>query len=423
MGQFDSIYKASIGGVDFQLETLNESNEPEVDDGGLETARNVSIVITGWVEGTDGSGLATKIASARAGFTTRGVDFVVTGLGGAKYCELLAATCVNGGPHVAFEFLESDAPLVRKIRATITAQQRPVSGPIPSPFPVKEDTRKLTIETTPDLLQTLTFEGTVSGPGATAFFLDHVLQPLSEIYPLQPEPGGVGWVISHKYDVNITDDKLTYSVHIKEMATPFGVPQGIATIVDGELIRDARDRDGERLTLTTSCDFLVLGDMEEVVKMIRPAGVGVFIIRESVEKTVHQERRLRARFTVLQSADQNGLLEWESSVELQHEDPVARAVPYDGVRVELVYDLAAPRHLIITGRAVGLGRYVKEPSVPVIKGYQLAEPPTVRLSKRLRYECETTWSYSLVGTAGLGNNEARALTDALARPSKPVFYK
>lgn len=421
MSTFSSIYQCSLGGTNFQLTLFNEHNATILEEG-LQKGRSISIDGEGYVEGSSGADLETKIAAVRAAFLVRGQDFKVTGLGGGKYCELLAATCLNGGPHVDFESVESDQPLVRKFKFSLVAEQQATSGGVPEPFPVKEDTRKLTIETTPDLLQTLTFEGTISGPGATAFFLDHVLQPLSEIYPEQPQAGQVGWVISHKYDVNITDDKLNYSVRIKELATPFGVPLGAATIVDGELTSE-RDRDGDRLLVTTSCDFLVLGDMDEVVKLIRPAGVGVSLIRESVEKTAHQERRLRARFTVLQSADQNGLLEWESSVELQHEDPVVRAVPYDGVRLELVYDLAAARRLNVSGRAVGIGRYVKEPSVPLIKGYQMADAPTVRLSQRNRYEFETSWTYSMVGAAGLGNNEARLLTDAMSRPSKPEFYK
>jgi hypothetical protein len=256
MSTFSSIYQCSLGGTNFQLTLFNEHNAAILEDG-LQKGRAISIDGEGYVEGTSGPDLETKFNAVRTAFLVRGQNFTVTGLGAGKYCELLAATCLNGGPHVSFESIESDAPLVRKFRFTLVASSRR-SAAESRPFPVKEDTRKLTIETTPDLLQTLTFEGTISGPGATAFFLDHVLQPLSEIYPERPEAGGVGWVISHKYDVNITDDKLNYSVHIKELATPFGVPLGAATIVDGELVND-RDRDGDRLLVSTSCDFLVMG--------------------------------------------------------------------------------------------------------------------------------------------------------------------
>jgi hypothetical protein len=72
----------------------------------------------------------------------RGQNFTVTGLGAGKYCELLAATCLNGGPHVSFESIESDAPLVRKFKihhgGRAAGDQRQDAR---ASFPVKEDTR------------------------------------------------------------------------------------------------------------------------------------------------------------------------------------------------------------------------------------------------------------------------------------------
>jgi hypothetical protein len=66
---------------------------------------------------------------------------------------------------------------------------------------------------------------------------------------------------------------------------------------------------------------------------------------------------------------------------------------------------AAAEHL---GPGGGAGAVCQRAQRAGHQGYQIAEPPTVRLSKRNRFEFETSWSYSMVGTAGLGNNEARA---------------
>src|SRR3954467_10797634 len=120
MGQFDSLYKCTLGGADFQLSKLKESNQ-SVRDGGRETARSITLAGEGWLEGTSGADLATKIAALRTATNTRGQDFTVTGLGGATYLQVLAAQCLNGGPHVDFEIEDSDTPLVQVIRFSVAA--------------------------------------------------------------------------------------------------------------------------------------------------------------------------------------------------------------------------------------------------------------------------------------------------------------
>lgn len=174
------------------------------------------------------------------------------------------------------------------------------------------------------------------------------------------------------------------------------------------------------MTQTWNYDFLVAGDPEELYRLLRPASV----LRESVQTTSHQETRWRATFVVLASAEMDDLIEWECGVEASEEAATGRVETYDGVRSIVLMNSTPSYRIAISGRAVGLNGYPKPPAAPDLQeyGFVLAEPPAPRRGYTNRMERETSWTYSYVGTRGVGATAAAAIVAAMERPARAEFY-
>ena len=406
---YENLLNCTLGPDGFQVQSYSVSREPIVDEKYGRTGTRIRAEGIGFIEGTAADNFAAKVKTADLGFDVTGEDFSITGLGGFAEFELTAASCRNGGPHVSFEILpQLDlGPLRKAFKFTLVAE----SGAF---HLVKTRTR-----TGPDGLREVSLSGEISGPGAGATWAT-ALTGLAVAYPWPT------WVVSYEFEKNPTDDQANYTATAKELA---GTLPGVAPnqAVDGSAI-EGSDRDEQyRVIRSLSYDLLIKGDPNAVLTAIRPEGS---IFRERTEIQTLGELRVRAQFVFLESAYLNAegqptfLLDFQQELEWTGEDGLVKAIEYPGASPIIIKAGAAtPQVRVVRGRALGLGRFPKEPAPPVKNGQDwsqfLQAPKRVRHNHVNKWEKETTWEYTFVFAV-----TPQEITKAsLDRPAMPLLYE
>src|SRR5687767_7592673 len=98
---FDSLLSLNIGGAHAQLHDYSLFSEPLVKEKRGRTGTHVRLEGEGCIEAADtSSAFGAAIAAAVASFTLSGQNITVTEFGGSVVVQILAAQCVEGGPHV-----------------------------------------------------------------------------------------------------------------------------------------------------------------------------------------------------------------------------------------------------------------------------------------------------------------------------------
>lgn len=404
MAAFDSILKASIGSTSFQLMDYSVRETPVTKDGLGQTGTKVTVQGDGWVEAADAASLTAAIAAMLAGFRIVGKNVTITGLGGAVEYQLLAASCVDGGPFVEIEIQlqqQRGEALVKPVRFTANGSTAPSGGTtnLVDQFKVETTTR-------PDELRGITYSGEVLGPGAVGQYVDGILPALLAQYP------DSDWTHSDKFSTNAKQDKVDWQVTFVELAAP--LPDAVdATAVDGEGTIRREGDEQMRLVTEIGFDLLVEGDPTALLTSIRPTE-GV-ILKESSEITQFRERRLRASFTTLSGRDGNDLLNWEQTLEHEKEVTPLRVVTYPNGEPVFILDVQ-PAYVTQRGRAIGAGQYPQAPE-PFWPD-QLVDRPKIIHTPLNAAEFQVEWMYRFVFRTA---PDAAAQVALLARPGSPEF--
>jgi hypothetical protein len=282
MGQLDQLLRCTLGGSAFQLADYSYKEDPRVE-GGVRQGSTITVEGRGWIQADTQSDLATALSAAAGSCRISGQDFEIIE-NNISTLKVLAATSVNGGPHVAFEIQEQsdDAALVKPFKFTVTADT--LGGLVLSTGGYTTET-----STAADDLRVVTRTGQYTGVFAGSFFLNSILPVFISQYPY-PQ-----WIVVHDFTVDLSGTQLEYRITATEMLNP--LPVG-AAVRDGEgTFRQERD-DQMRLVSTYDFDLLIVGDPQPILDQLRQlAGDATEIVRETAEITLYRETRLRAGYS------------------------------------------------------------------------------------------------------------------------------
>jgi hypothetical protein len=400
MRDFDSLLSINVGGAACQLADYSYFSEPLVKEGKGRTGTHVRLEGEGWIEaGQDSSAFGTRLLEAVASFSVSGQNIIIQEWGGPVKLELLAAQCVEGGPHITFTLDRNldGVGLVKKFRFSADAEQKLNTDDPNEP----SNTFTATTTTGPDGLRTVEINGEVTGSNAMSHFTTKVLDQFASQYP------HAKWVRNHQAGVNLAGDKVTYTVTFAELLNPY--PAALPSeAVDGEAsIRMERDEQF-KLVRIFRFDLVVTGDPQTVYDAIRPAPAS--LVRETSEITRHKVQRIQAEFTTMADGNGDGLLYFEQSFSMGLSFSTVAAVQYPGLKPFLVYNPPNPCKYAQTGRAIGYGKFPKAPD-PLLGN--LASTPIVVNRHIDAFQKETTWQYEFLAV-----DPASVDLTKLARPSK-----
>lgn len=395
MGEFDAILKCTYGGITVPMQLEDWSYDSKVIDDGR--SRTLSISGRGWIEAATWADLATAAEAVAAEMELSGRDFKVWE-GNVIARQILAAWCVDNGPHVDFQFeVGMTGPAgVKFFTFTVTGKAQ---GDEDEQFRERITYR-------PDGLRTITRIGYVSGTAVATFDALQVA-PFMAAYPT------TNWVHSREVERNFAGDRLDYTLSAVELRTPLpGEP--ITVEGTGRITTDRSEQ--MRLTKTWEFDLLVNGDYVAVLDLIRAevaAGGTVVILRESVAVTRFSETRINASFVTLAGGNGNRLMDWSQRFRIvRGDEPVWGEHRYPGPDPVLVLEPKGVRRLVQTGSAVGAGGYPVPPDA-LFPGALLAAPE-IEHAFLNEIERQTSWTYVMA-------IDADPDVALLNRPATPTF--
>lgn len=411
MAEFDSLLDCTLGTTSFQLSDYSYKEEAVVEEGKGKTGAKITITGDGYVSEASAAAFSAALLATQAGFRSSGQNFYITGLGGNYEVIVLAAQCVDGGPHCSFEMLAQGdgVALVKPFRFTLTATTTGSSDPSNTD---PTNSYKTTISTRPDGLREVSINGELVGKGCSDFYEDTVLPFFEGLYPV------AAWVPVLSFERNQQDDRATYTLRFVELAASFAIVPG-ATIVDGEVTSGDERDEQMRLVRNVSYDLLVDGDPIKVRDQIRGL-LPATPIREQFEVTAHKEIRVRGTFVVLLTATRaaEGLLNWEQELEVERGERFKVEVEESPVLDPLLYQAQKVATVIMQrGSATGLGKFIKEGAI--LFPEDLQERPRITYKVVNDFERLTTWEYKYVFASPPTLDGA--VLAKLARPAAPEF--
>jgi hypothetical protein len=370
----------SYGTADLDLISYSVNEQPVTKQGIGRVGTSVRFEATAELRATDAQAFADALASAVISLRQDGADLSVWGLAGKLEYQIAAAVCTDGGPFAEIDVTDGDSPLCKIFKVTVNANVVPQDGKDPKKQTPK-DSYTVTTETRPDDLLTLTRAGEIDGIDTAKFFLATVVPAVKAAYPPP------GWVIDVK--VNATQDatqsKLLYAITARQNFSDLPAA-GDTMAVDGTATTNITRDENHRLTTDYTYDLLVDGDPIELLTSLRPDDV----LKENWNTTSIKENRLRASFTVIKSADDSPLMNFNQTAKLVGGDTVYEEKTYVGADSILVKKNKTLPRLEQSGSAVCLGAYFSAPT-PLYNVH--AADPDVGYRTANGVEFETTWQY------------------------------
>jgi hypothetical protein len=410
MGDFNAVSRCTLGGDAFQLEDYRLSESPVIREGTGRVRTVKRVTGTGWIDSADVAGHASVLAAARDSFGVSGQDFRIYEFE-TEMVTFLAAQCLDGGPHVAFEFLEQigDNALRRRVSFTVDAVEGIPDFSFNPATPIGQYT--LRTETASDGLRRVTRSGQLDGAGGSAYFLTSVLPQFQAIY----QPGM--WVTTFSYETDALDKTLKYQIVAEELRSAFPTASG-STVKDGEAVeRNSRDEQ-MRLIRTWDIDLLFDGpNVTAAINSIRQdiAAAGP-IMRESVTVTQHRQTRVRMTFEQLFGGDGNSLLNWQQSFTIEAAQPTYEVISYPGIDPVLVQKPKGVMRITQSGSATGAGVWIDPPQA--IYPETFLEQPRLIITWINDFECSSTWTY-VMAVVDPSFKFNTLLLNKLGRPSQP----
>lgn len=237
-------------------------------------ATRVRVEADGYVTGASPADLTTKLSAFYTDVQTDGRDFIITGLAGNAEFSLLAAQCLNGGPHLDFRVVrDRPGPLIFPVKIIVNTEQLSSSQALNS--------YRVTIQQRPDTLKIITFDGEVLWTDGPGFFFTNVLPIFQAAYPPP------NWVIQFEYQTVRADlatqfmGQLNYRVEARQLYGALPATPGNAIVaVDGTASKRIDVDEQQRKTTVYDFDLLVEGDAIQLASQLRPTGI---VLRSSMQ--------------------------------------------------------------------------------------------------------------------------------------------
>lgn len=376
-------------GVSMQVVSVSYKESPMLENELGRAGTTVLCQGEGFIQTADQATLQAAIAALTNKTRVSGADFTILGIGGVVVHQVLAAQCLEGGPHIGFEIPEDGGgPTLRRVKFDVQAKIIAI-GILHS--------YKLKIATGPDGLITVTQTGAIVGVGSNLYFSGTVLGPFQTTYP-SPR-----FVVNYDATfpaeaVNSIDNLTTrYTMNAVQMAGL--LPQdGGAKVVVGEVTqREDRDEQQRKTTVFEYDLTLSSGDWNALLTSLRPDPAANKIIRESANYSSIRQSRLRASFTILSSADGTTLLNYSRTVVITNPADNYEEFSYPGADPIAVLKPKTLPRLSDSGSATGLGVFPNKPA-PLLEDF--AQPPVYRLVDVSNYEKQISWDVEQLATDG-----------------------
>jgi hypothetical protein len=419
-GDFSQLMSCSVGGADLQLLKYGLKEDPIVSQTAGRTGTKIAIQADGEILGTDAADFNAKLSAVIDSLGSSGQTITITGLTGATEVSLPYGDCLNGGPHIAWEFLpDQDTAFHKRIRFTASAEVG--YGPDPkggSPT----DHYSETVETRPDGLRKVTRDGELTAPagfaaGALSYFDNTALPAFRSLYKL-PD-----WIVSHTRQVsdNITSTKVSYKLEAVELYDALPAGQGVTSVSGNATTLVERDEQMRKLT-TKEYDLVVDGDPIQLMTFLRQMLQGKTVLSESYDTEDIAENRVRCRYKILEGGNGNDLLNWKQELDVTPEGTPHQSFEYPLGKPAIVLAPAPTYRVTQRGSAIGAGRYPRPPE----KMYDgsgdgvIGEMGSENYTPLNEVEKQTTWSYTFIFASHPtldGSILAR-----LERPDDPHFF-
>jgi hypothetical protein len=414
----DSFLSCSIGGANFRLQKYSVKRAAVVEENRGRVRWRVTVTGEGEAFGVDQASFTAAVAAASAAFSSSGQNLIIRGFNGSAMVSLLAASCVNKGPHFDFELGEHPAPFRQMVKFTANADS--ISGQVdgggggetPDAPPGTEESYEQTVKVDVLGLRTVTRKGRVTGPNAQNVFTASTLADARAAFPLPL------WVVTHEMSASSSAQglELTFTINAQEMAGPLpATGDGAVYAVKGSAtVRVERD-DQMRRQSTYDFDLQVKGDPMALVDRLRELGPAARpVVRESVTLTTIEEPRLRASFTVLEGGDGSILLNFSQRVEvMQGEDVTYEPKLFSGCEPLLLQKPKGIVQIVQSGSATGAGAYPAVPE-PLLDVHLAA--PRITYEEISAFEKRVSWTYTLYAEAQQWADLVPVLPEKIGRP-------
>lgn len=415
MAEYDSFYRCTIGTTGLSVVDYSHHEEKVVREGRGFTAgaigKKIVIAVNAFVTGATPQELQDNLWAAKTALASSGLNFQLWANGLADpQVSILAAALVDNGPHFEFDVAKQGeaGALKKNISFTLTAQTARLGsggGGQDAQGGVQDlTTYDLKVSAGPDGLTTSTRTGEIRGPNLYDRF-QQLLKNFGQIY--KPD----FFTLSSEYELGTFQEKssdgtildqgdvLKYTLTAVENADALpsdGKNPPVDFAVEGTASAHSDRDEQHRMTETFSFDLLVVGDAQKVLTLIRKVVLppGRVASRETIEITSVKERRLRASFVYLRSADgAGGLMNWTQTFRTTQAANVFEEKQYPGLNPILIKKPKALARLVQSGTAIGDGEF-PAPAAPLFAD-QLLEAPELSYTDLNDVEKQTEWTYTM----------------------------
>lgn len=153
----------------------------------------------------------------------------------------------------------------------------------------------MSVATRASNLKAVTYRGEGRGTNAAAVFRTATQPRIRALYPANL------WPLTTEEVKNVAEDRVEWTLTFTELATPLPAAPAGAEIFDGDLVRATELDEHYGKVQTLSIDFAFSGDPIAIKDLVRPAGT---ILRERWDYNTHQDRRVKASFSMLSSTEE-----------------------------------------------------------------------------------------------------------------------
>jgi hypothetical protein len=394
-----------------QVEDVQWSNSPIVQADVGQVATSVTATLEGFISCADPAALATAIA-AISGAQVSGQDFNVSG-GGVVLYQLLASDCYENGPHIAFEILGGEGGGYRKVRATVAAKAF---------FASFLSAYRRRITTRSDGLLQIEQTGTITAPDPGSQFpavltdFQTTYNSSSYVSSWEVSTPTATQQVSGGSTTHVTDFTCQYRISAEQLATALPTGGG-CVVVDGEATTSTDRNEQQRLVTRTEYRLTLkpnTGSYTDLVAALRPTTGS--ITDESVRFSKIKGWNLECAFTVLSSADGDGLLAHTRSLKITGNNQAYDVYTYPGatpIAVAKPTTLARISQSGTSTAAPGTGGTYPAAESPVVSYF--ADQPSVTRTAISKYEVQTAWNYELIDVDGAIGADLAAWLTAMVR--------
>ncbi len=398
-----------------QVDGIQWSEDAQVVQDVGRTATTIKAEGHGFIASTSAAALAADIATLESTSRVSGQDFNLVGTGGTTLHSVLATDCYEGGPHISFTVLDGDGGFYRQVKFTVTAKCH---------YAQMLHNWRLRIATGLDGLVVVSQQGSLQPAASSTLFATTVLPAFKAAYP--PDQYLITYEVDYANghqiseagaETDISDETTRYRISGVQLAgsLPAG---GNVVVVDGEVTRRLETDEQQRQTIVTDYEVQLqpnTGDYMTLVAAMRPAQGGLGetqLISESVSFSRVKAWRLKASFTQLGSADNNGLLNYTQTIDYVPNEQSYETYTYPGIQPIAVARPTTFTRVSQSGSLTALGEFLPAPS-PVLETYE--NPPHYRYTDISKTEKRTDWEYQLLDVTNFA--DIQSFLSLIRRPS------